>query len=287
MDSVRDRINSTSNTAHNNLSSELKILEARVEAIVNANPDFVQRYSGNRTEAVKNLLEYIEAQSNRFSLFSNLEIRDTSIIARIRQTSLTAAEREEAIESLKGLIPTQEGNGRNQKLIKLFHDEEAFNQYQFSSEEIMARNSAAKFETKKIKAKMAELKQREQLTPDKEREMISRLDELDFEINRNNTGEQFYRAYTRHINDPDNPEFLAEFKRLEKEYQISQKKIEDKLEKFRKKSEYKHIRLSFPLHNAVRVRGWDDSKSKKAEEKSSLPTTVSFLKPALVKVSLA
>lgn len=276
-----------------NSSQELPVLQAKIEAIVDANPCFVQSYKGGRTKAIEHLMEYMEAQSTRYIAFKHSEINDPTIVARIRQSTLTNAQREEAIESLKGLIPSLEGNSRNQQLFKhLFSiDKKAFNQYQFGPEEIMARNSAAKFEAKRLKVKMAELKRKRQLKSEQEKQMLARLDELNIEIKRNNLGKELYRAYTSHINEPDNLQLLAELKRLKKEYKVFEKVIEAKQKAFCKKAKIEPL----PIYNSVRVRGWDDSKPKSIEgntpSKDKSENTISFnnshLQPALVKVSLA
>lgn len=289
MNSVKDGSTKpvTPSRTTGNLSQDLQTLESRIEAIVDANPDFVQGYSGGRSEAIKHLIEYMEAQSTRYIAFGQPEINNAAIVARIRQSTLTTIEKEEAIQSLRGLIPMLEGNGRNQKLFNFFHDKEAFNQYQFSTEEIMARNSAAKFEAKRLKAKMAELKQKRQLKPEQEKEMLTRLDELDFEINRNNIGQESYRAYTRHINEPDNQEFLAELRRLEEEYKVFEKKIETKKQALSKKTKVEHAIQPFPIRRAPFLRGWDDSRSKDKSDNNTVSFNSSHVQPALVKVSLA
>lgn len=241
----------------------LQTLETKLGELIKAHPEFAQQAKCGNSGAINNLMRYMKAQTLRSVAFSNPEITDAKLIAEIKKLPFTNTQHQEAIQSLREHITAVEGNARTEGLSKRITgiSDSDFNQYQFSSEEVLANNFASQFEIKQIKTTMAELRKIGRLDLKQEQKMITRLAELDFEIQRNNMGQQMYQAYTKHINDPENSGLLAEFNRLQEQYKLFEGKKAAHIKTL--EPTHKSITGSFPIQNGVRIWGWDDYDSKK------------------------
>ena len=188
-------INSSSVTAKQQLQSVV----TRLKEMIRNNPEFVAENGGSEAKALETLLKYTKSHEVRFKVFSNTKIDGVNPI------QLTPEQHQQAVESLVGRISTVEGNARTGGL-KIFGPTEAeFNQYQFSYEELLARNTAAQFE----KAKLQAMLQDTTLTAEKQAEIASKIDRLDFLLEYNRVGKQYYDLYTQVLNNP-NDTALAE-----------------------------------------------------------------------------
>ena len=188
-------INSSSVTAKQQLQSVV----TRLKEMIRNNPEFVAENGGSEAQALETLLKYTKSHEVRFKVFSNTKIDGVNPI------QLTPEQHQQAVESLVGRISTVEGNARTGGL-KIFGPTEAeFNQYQFSYEELLARNTAAQFE----KAKLQAMLQDTTLTAEKQAEIASKIDRLDFLLEYNRVGKQYYDLYTQVLNNP-NDTALAE-----------------------------------------------------------------------------
>lgn len=181
----------------------LQSITPRLKQMLRNNPEFVAQNGGTEAEALNILLKYTKSHEVRFKFFSNTEIEG------VKPIQLTPEQHQQAVESLIGHVETIEGNSRTGGF-KIFGPSEAeFNQYQFSYEELLARNTAAQFE----KAKLQAMLQDTTLTAEKQAEITARIDRLDFLLEYNRVGKQYYDLYTQVLNNP-NDATLAEQLRL-------------------------------------------------------------------------
>ena len=149
-------------------------------------------------------MKYTKSHELRFKVFSNTKINGVNPI------QLTPEQHQQAVESLIGFVETIEGNSRTGGFTsRIFGaSKEQFNQYQFSYEELLARNTAAQFE----KAKLQAMLQDTTLTAEKQAEITARLKQMDFILEYNRVGKQFYELYTKVLNNPDDVALAEELK---------------------------------------------------------------------------
>lgn len=190
------------------LNSELIKVEQRLEPVLTRlrtmmrnNPEFIAQNGSSESEALKVLLDYTKSHEIRFKFFSNTKINGLEPIP------LTPEQHEQAVKSLVGFIETAEGNSRTNGIFtQLFGaSREQFNQYQFSYEELLARNTAAQFEKAKIQAMLRDTS----ISAEKQAELTARLAELDLILEYNRVGKQYYDLYIQVLNNP-NDAALAE-----------------------------------------------------------------------------
>jgi len=193
------------------LETKLQPFTNKLEKLINENPEFVADNGGNTNNALTNLLDYSLSHETRFQIFTEDKVKGIDLA---NFPPLSEEEKLAAIESTKDYITSIEGNSRIGGF-KVFGPSKAeFNQYQFSPEEVLARNTGANFEKRNLQAQL----DNGQLTQEKELEITERIKILDFQIEYNNKGQQYYEAYTKLLNNPDNKELLAEVKKLETEF---------------------------------------------------------------------
>lgn len=171
--------------------------DTQIKNLLNNNPDFVEKYG--EKDAVRILNDYIFSLLSRYAIFSRTQ---KGVLSSIKQPELSQVEKTEALESLKDAIECREGNLRNQ----LYEDPLSFNQYHLSSEEIAARNTAAKME----KANLEKMPRNQA--------NIDRIRVLDFEIKYNEAGRRFYQLYTESLNKPEKAELAQAQKEFDNMY---------------------------------------------------------------------
>ena len=183
----------------------------RLKEMIRNNPEFVAQNGGSEAEALNILLKYTKSHEVRFKFFSNTEIKGVSPI------SLTQEQHQQAVESLVGFVETCEGNSRTGGIgARIFGaSKEQFNQYQFSYEELLARNTAAQFE----KAKLQAMLQDTSLSAEKQAEISARIKQVDFVLEYNRVGKQFYELYTRALNNPDDIAIAEELKIISAQFE--------------------------------------------------------------------
>ena len=189
----------------------LKSIMPRLQEMLRNNPEFVVQNGGSEAEALNILLKYTKSHEVRFKFFSNTEIKGVNPI------SLTPEQHQQAVESLIGFVETIEGNSRTGGFTtRIFGaSKEQFNQYQFSYEELLARNTAAQFE----KAKLQAMLQDTTLTAEKQAEITARLKQMDFILEYNRVGKQFYELYTKVLNNPDDVALAEELKIISAQFE--------------------------------------------------------------------
>jgi hypothetical protein len=237
-------------------------IQSKLTQWVQENPKFLENYQGDPKAAVNHLLEYLEAHANRFKAFSNPEITNPEILAHIKKMPFTDAEKAKAVQSLRDRIGLIDGNCRNQGFLSHFGDSGAFNQYQFSAEEVLARNSAAKFEKAQIQGQLQQKPGTPPMTGEAREVLTTRLAELDLELKRNDLGQKMYQAYTQHINHPEDASLLKTFEGMKKEYEVMKAQMDAQAEKFNAKRRFEVVQEPFPIRNGAVIRGGDDSDGK-------------------------
>lgn len=188
------------------IEKQLQPIITELKNMIKNNPEFVAENGGNETEALNTLLQYTKSQNFRYCAFSKNQIKN------VKPITLTPQQHQEAVESLIGQIETIEGNSRIGGVITqiLGATKEQFNQYQFSYEELLARNTAAEFEKSKIQT----LLQNSSLTSENKAELTSRLKDLDFVLEYNKVGKEYYSLYTKALNNPNDTVLAEELKTI-------------------------------------------------------------------------
>lgn len=196
------------------LEPKLRPFIDKVKALINDNPEFVELNGGDYDKAVDLMLTYSQSHNFRYRAFKNTKIKQ---IEDVKFEPLTKEENVRAIESLEGYIETIEGNSRISGFRAIFGaSKEQFNQYQFSFEELLARNNAANFEKTKLLQNLESKR-----IPDYQKANISkRLEEIEFQLEYNRVGEQYYKAYGEALNNPENADILNNLKAIEKEFVV-------------------------------------------------------------------
>ncbi len=207
------------------VAERLAQMKAKLSHMIEASPDFANRFfndpvgKGSTENALKSLLDYTEAQSTRYRAFS-LDHHRAEVLEAMRKFPLTDLEKETAIQSLKEYIACREGNARNQGFLnRVVGGERAFNQYQFSPEELLCRNTAAQYEQVALGAQRQSLKSQGALTPELEAQIADRLTLLDLELKRNQLGAKMYEAYNKVRFNPEEASAKVALETLEKSYQ--------------------------------------------------------------------
>lgn len=184
--------------------SESALIQAKLSKMLSENPDFVTENGGTYESALKVLTDYTQSHVERYKLFSNNKIEQLN---NVEFPELTSSEHAEAVQSLKGNIATVEGNASLLKGASSEADAKAkFNQYQFSPEEIMARNTAAIYEKAKLESQPITIANR------------NRMEVLDFEVMYNTVGKQYIEMYTRSRSNPADTKLQSQLKMLENEF---------------------------------------------------------------------
>lgn len=192
-------------------------LKDKLSKLIETSPEFAGK--GSKETALKNLFEYTEAQCTRFRMYGH-DYHPPEVLEAMKKFPLSDLERDYAVQSLKEYIACSEGNARNQSLgNQLFGTEGARNQYQFSPEELYARNTAAHYERVKLGVQKESLKSQGALTPELEAQIIDRLTLLELEMKRNQLGAKMYEAYNTVRLNPEDASAKAVLQTLEKSYQ--------------------------------------------------------------------
>lgn len=185
-------------------SSEASV---KLAQLLDTNPEFIVQNGGTREAALEVLQNYVTSHKTRFKFFSDVEIRN------LEPMNLSPEQHQIALESLKDSVATAEGNSRNGGIfVSMFGtDKKAFIQYQFSPEELLARNTAAEME----KAKISAILEDTTLSLTKRAEYMQRMQDLDFILEYNAVGKEYYELYTKVLNNPDDAGLIKALKELD------------------------------------------------------------------------
>ncbi len=178
--------------------------------LLDRNPEFIAANGGTKDAALEVLNNYVISHKNRFSAFPKIGKGN------VKPITLNPEQHKIAIESLKEYVATCEGNSRTNGIVSnvLGVSAAEFNQYQFSPEEILARNTAAEFE----KSKLTALLEDSTLSASKRTEYLQRIQDLDFAIEYNQVGKEYYELYTKVLNNPQDTKLAQELKVLEHKF---------------------------------------------------------------------
>ncbi len=194
------------------LEPKIKPFLDKVRALLTDNPEFVELNGGRYDDALDLMLQYCESHNIRYRSFSNNKIDQ---IKDVKFEPLTKEEHARAAKSLQGYIETIEGNSRISGFNAIFGaTKEQFNQYQFSFEELLARNNAANFE----KTKLLQNLNSERISDIQKTNISKRLEEIEFQLEYNKVGEQYYKAYGDALNNPENADIIKNLRAIEKEF---------------------------------------------------------------------
>lgn len=184
---------------------------AKLSRLLDINPEFIVQNGGTREAALEVLQSYVTSHKTRFKVFSDVEIKN------LEPMNLSPEQHQIAVESLKDYVATIEGNSRNGGIfVDIFGtDQKAFNQYQFSPEELLARNTAAEME----KANISAILEDTTLSSTKRAEYMQRIQDLDFILEYNVVGKEYYDLYTKVLNNPDDIALVKALKQAEKRFE--------------------------------------------------------------------
>ena len=196
-------------------SGDVSNAEVKLAQLLDTNPEFIVQNGGTREAALEVLQNYVTSHKTRFKFFSNVQIQN------LDPMTLSPEQHQIAIESLKDYVATCEGNSRNGGIVvNIFGtNKKAFNQYQFSPEEILARNTAAEFE----KAKISAILEDTTLPAVKRAEYLQRMQDLDFILEYNAVGKEYYELYTKVLNNPDDASLAEALKQVDARFKEFEK----------------------------------------------------------------
>lgn len=224
-DLLKDNImNKKMNKPLTSLTTHEEILQPilnKLNTLINKNPEFVQQY-GSTEEAMAALLEYSVSHNVRYNIFTDAKIKTGSIFNQktIDVPQLNGEKLAQAEQSLVDNIATLEGNARNSVTSRILGDRGAFNQYQFSPEEVLAQKNGNNFVIEKFTNKISEMKSNGSLTPQEEVRLLKAIDKAIQTIEYKTKGLDYYKQYTQMINNPDNIELAQTVKVLEHELNL-------------------------------------------------------------------
>lgn len=191
--------------------NEMKNILSRLKEFMTKHPEFEKQFS-SQEEAFDALVQYAYSHNNRYVYFTR---KSTAIPETTEPLSSEALEYAE--KSLRNNITTIEGNARNSGMTSLFRDTKAFNQYQFSPEEVLAQQNGNKFLIKNLKAELAKMKEAGTLNPTDEQRILKLIKEAEKTIEYKTKGLEYYQKYTELLNHPENRELAQEVAKLEQE----------------------------------------------------------------------
>lgn len=208
----------TSLTAH---EAKLQPILNKLNTLINKNPEFIQQY-GSTEESMAALLEYSVSHNVRYNIFTDAKVKTGPVFNPkiIDVPQLNGEKLAQAEASLVDQIATAEGNARNSGINGLLGDTRAFNQYQFSPEEVLAQKNGNNFVIEKFTNKISEMKSNGSLTPQEEVRLLKAIDKAMQTIEYKTKGLDYYKQYTQMINNPDNIELAQTVKVLEQELNL-------------------------------------------------------------------
>ena len=198
---------------------------SKIKKLIQENPDFVAQY-GNEAEAVDALGKYGASHVFRYNIINanggNIDISSLP--------KLTPKEEQEAITSLRGYIETLEGNCRTSGVFALFGDSNAFNNYQFSAEEVQAQINGNTRLIKELTEKIKQGKAKGTLSVQQEANYLDAIKKAQLTMQYKKQGFEWYQKFLQLEAQPDDlklkkevEEGLKALKKIEEE--ISEKLI--------------------------------------------------------------
>ncbi len=185
----------------------------KIKAILDKHPEFTSQFD-SYDDALNEMLKYSLSHNVRYNSFANVSV------GRINPDDLPKLSPEllkKAEQSLVDNITTIEGNGRISGINGLFANNNAFNQYQFSPEEVLAQKNGKTFLIKNLSARMEQLKQSGNLSPEEESFINSMIEKSKLIIEYKTKGLEYYQKYTQLINNPNDENLAQIVKTMESE----------------------------------------------------------------------
>lgn len=195
----------------------LPILD-ELKAILNKYPSFVSQYS-SYDEALDVLLKYSISQNSRYNSFLSTKVGE-GIKYPISKSQIPMAR-----QSVKEYSRTVEGNRIVSKCFGKFVDKKAYNQYQFSDEEVLAQRVASEFVAKTLTEELVAGKKAGTLSPEREAFLNNQIKKAVLVVEHRTKGLDYYKNYTRLRNNPNNPNLKTIVEQQEKELEVLRQQI--------------------------------------------------------------
>ncbi|MCD7878507.1 MAG: hypothetical protein LUG16_01080, partial [Candidatus Gastranaerophilales bacterium] len=189
-------------------------LSSELTALMDKYPDFISQYN-SKDEALQILKDYSTSHNVRFKSFTNQgSVKDIAAT----MPALTPEEELQAVQSLKNSIPTLEGNGVNGSFANsFFGSQKAYNQYQFSPEEVLAQQNGNKHLISQLELEMQNMKNNGTLNAEQEKIILDKINRAQATIDYKTKGLEYYTKYEQHLHNPSDTKIAKELSNLEKE----------------------------------------------------------------------
>ena len=198
----------------------------KLQKLLDKNPEFVSQYSSSE-EALNTLAEYSCSHNVRYNFFRDVKINKGTKYSPdyINLSELSGEQLAQAEKSLINNITTIEGNGRISGIGGMFASGKAFNQYQFSPEEVLAQKNGNNFLIEKLTAKLNEMKINGNINAQEEARLTEAIRKAKAVIEYKTKGFDYYEKYTQMINNPQDAKLTETVKILEAELTELKSKI--------------------------------------------------------------
>ena len=198
----------------------------KLQKVLDKNPEFVSQYSSSE-EALNTLAEYSCSHNVRYNFFRDVKINKGTKYSPdyINLSELSGEQLAQAEKSLIDNITTIEGNGRISGIGGMFASDGAFNQYQFSPEEVLAQKNGNNFLIEKLTAKLNEIKSSGNIDAAEEARITEAIRKAKAVIEYKTKGLDYYEKYTQMINNPQDAKLAETVKILEAELAELKSKI--------------------------------------------------------------
>lgn len=215
-------------------SAEVDILPVleKLKEILNKHPDFIKQYN-SYDEALDILLKYSIAQNSRYSAYS------FSRVGHGIKYPISPSQIEEAKHSVREYINTRDGNNVVSKCIGNFVDRKAYNQYQFSDEEVLAHKTANEYVLRKSTDELTARKAIGLLSPEREQYLNNQIEKTSLVIEQRTKGLEYYKNKIRLRNNPNNSPLRTVVEQQEQELE----KLRQQINAFR--PQYKEKVISY------------------------------------------
>ena len=227
---------------YNNNKFKADDLTSELTALIDKHPDFISQFA-SKDEALKILKDYSISHHVRFNCFTQQgALKDIAS----KLPALTPEEEVMAIQSLKDNIPTLEGNARNSTIVNsIFGNQKAYNQYQFSPEEVLAEQNGNKHLISQLHKEMQRLKSNGCLNAQQEKIILDKIQRAQATIDFKTKGLEYYKKYEQLLNNPADGKLAQEVAQLKTELQ----KLEDATKMYEQieKINYTNLNVILPV----------------------------------------
>lgn len=184
----------------NGFLSELKML-------LENNPDFVAQYK-NYDEALDVLADYCLAHQYRYNRI--LEIAPKSL-------PLTQDDVAYTVNALSKKVNEIDGTARVNEACVLKMNEDMFNHYSYSRDEVTAQTRGLNYLIKCLTKKLENKRIDSSSVPEAEQYLVNRIKTANLKIEERIKGQEYYEKYIELLNNPNNDVLKADVSRLKNE----------------------------------------------------------------------